>query len=93
MDEARADSAQVLAESEGEAEHRLAQAQAARHRRVEIAKGEGERFRRLAREHRRTPGLTEERLYLETIEEILPRMDTYVVQSGPDGKVHLRVVK
>ena len=92
-DEARADRAQVLAEAEGEAEHRVAQAQAARHRRVEIAKGEGERFRRLAREHRKTPRLTEERLYLEAIEEILPRMETYVVQSGPDGKVHLRVVR
>ncbi|MDE0030164.1 MAG: protease modulator HflK [Deltaproteobacteria bacterium] len=93
VDEARADRAQILAEAEGEAEHRVTQAEAARHRRVEIAKGEGERFLRLAREHRKTPGLTEERLYLETIEEILPRMDTYVVQAGPDGKVNLRVVR
>lgn len=93
VDEARADRAQILAEAEGEAEHRVTQAEAARHRRVEIAKGEGERFRRLAREHRKTPGLTEERLYLETIEEILPRMDTYVVQSGPEAKVNLRVVR
>ena len=93
VDEARADRAQVLAEAEGEAEHRVGQAQAARHRRVEIAKGEGERFRGLAREHREAPGLTEARLYLEAIEEILPRVETYVVQSGPDGKVHLRVVR
>ena len=93
VDEARADRAQILAEAEGESEHRVTQAEAARHRRVEIAKGEGERFRRLALEHRKTPRLTEERLYLETIEEILPRMDTYVVQSGPDGKVNLRVVR
>ncbi len=93
VDEARADRAQTLAEAEGEAEHRVTQAEAARHRRVEIAKGEGERFRRLAREHRKTPRLTEERLYLETIEEILPRMDTYVVQSAPGGKVNLRVVR
>ncbi|MCY4438863.1 MAG: protease modulator HflK [Deltaproteobacteria bacterium] len=93
VDEARADRSQVLAEAEGEAEHRVNQAEAARHRRVEIAKGEGERFRRLAVEHRKMPRLTEERLYLETIEEILPRMDTYVVQSGPDGKVNLRVVR
>ena len=93
VDEARADRAQILAEAEGEAEHRVTQAEAARHRRVELAKGEGERFRRLAREHRKTPRLTEERLYIETIEEILPRMDTYVVQSGPDGKVNLRVVR
>ncbi len=93
VDEARADRSQVFAEAEGEAEHRVTQAEAARHRRVEIAKGEGERFRRLAFEHRKTPRLTEERLYLETIEEVLPRMDTYVVQSGPDGKVNLRVVR
>ncbi len=93
VDEARADRSQVIAEADGEAEHRVTQAEAARHRRVEIAKGEGERFRRLAVEHRKLPRLTEERLYLETIEEILPRMDTYVVQSGPDGKVNLRVVR
>ena len=93
VDEARADRAQILAEAEGEAEHRVTQAEAASHRRVEIAKGEGERFRRLAVEHRKTPRLTEERLYLETIEEILPRMDTYVVQAGRGGKVNLRVVR
>ena len=93
VDEARADRSQVIAEADGEAEHRVTQAEAARHRRVEIAKGEGDRFRRLAFEHRKTPRLTEERLYIETIEEILPRMDTYVVQSGPEGKVNLRVVR
>lgn len=93
LNDASAYRAQVIAEARGEADRQRSEAQAARHRRIELARGESERFTGLAREHERAPAVTEERLYLETLERILPRMETYVVEPGPDGKVNLRVVR
>jgi membrane protease subunit HflK len=91
--EARAYKAQVVAEARGEAERRVAEASAERHRRIQIASSEVARFAALAREHERAPAVTEQRLYLETLERILPRVQTYVVEPGPGGRVNLRVMR
>lgn len=91
--EARAYKAQVVAEAQGEAQRRVAEANADRHRRIEIAEGEAERFRALAREHDRAPAVTERRLYLETLERILPEVETYVVEPGAEGRVNLRITR
>jgi membrane protease subunit HflK len=84
---------QVIAEMEGDVERIGSEAKADRHRRVELAGGEADRFRALAKEHARAPRVTEERLYLETLERLLPSLDTYVVEPGPNGKVNLRIVR
>lgn len=91
--EARAYRAQILAEAQGEADRMRSEAQGERHRRTEIAGGEAQRFASLAREHARAPAVTEQRLYLEALERLLPGLETYVVEPGPDGRVHLRVVR
>ena len=91
--EARAQRAQILAEVAGEAERVRNQALAARHRRIAIAEGEAQRFLAIAREHARAPHITEQRLYFEAIERLLPKLETYVVEPTQDGKVNLRVVK
>lgn len=90
--EARAYKAQVIAEGRGEAQRRIAEATGESHRRSELASGEAARFTALAREHERAPNLTEERLYFETLERVLPRLQTYVVEPGPGGKVNIRVL-
>ncbi len=91
--EARAYRDQVLAEAEGEAERRIAEARADRHRRIEMARGDADRFRSLAREHAAAPRVTEQRLYLETLERLLPNLETYIVESGENGTVNLRVLR
>ncbi len=91
--EARAYRRQVLAEAEGEAERLLSEARADRHRRIELARGESERFLALAQEHKRAPGITEQRLMLEALERILPGLETYVVDTAAEGNVNLRVVR
>jgi membrane protease subunit HflK len=93
QNEARAYRAQALAEATGAADRLRSDGQAEKYRRVEIARGEAERFAALAREHERAPDVTEERLYLETLERLLPRIETYVVEPGPGGKVNVRVVR
>jgi membrane protease subunit HflK len=91
--EARAYRRQILAEADGEAERLRSDAQAVRHRRIELARGDAARFRSIAQEHDRAPEVTEQRLYLETLERILPGLQTYVVETGGEGHVNLRVVR
>ena len=91
--EARAYRRQIVAEAEGEAEQSLSEARADRHRRIELARGETERFLALAREHARAPQVTEQRLYLETLERLLPHVKTYVVDLEEGGAVNLRIVR
>ncbi len=90
--EAHAYHATLLAEAGGEAGRLLSAAKADRHRRIALAQGEADRFLALAGEHRRAPVVTEQRLYLETLERLLPKMQTYVVDSKSEGKVNLRLV-
>ena len=91
--EARAYEAQVLAEAQGEAQRRISEATATRYRRIEVASGEAQRFQALAHERDRAPDVTEQRLYLETLERLLPSMQTYVLEPARDGKVNLRIVR
>jgi membrane protease subunit HflK len=91
--EARAYKAQVEAEAQGEVQRRLSEADAERHRRIELASGDAGRFATIAKEHDRAPAVTEERLYLETLERILPKIETYIVEPGPGGRVNLRVTR
>jgi len=91
--EARAYHAQVLAEAGGEAQKVRSEAAADRYSRIESARGETDRFRSLATEHARAPSVTEQRIYLETIDRVLPAIQTYVVEPGDGGKVNLRILK
>jgi membrane protease subunit HflK len=93
MHEARAYRARIMAEAEGEAEGLRSESKAERHRRITIASGEADRFLALAEQHARAPFVTEQRLYLETLEELLPKLDTYLVEPAAGGKVNLRIVK
>jgi membrane protease subunit HflK len=91
--EASAYRAQVLAEAQGEAERIKSAARAQRQRRIEVARGEAQRFLALAAEHARAPRVTEDRLYLEAVERLLPKLDTYVVEPSGGGAVNLRVLR
>ena len=46
------------------------------------AKGQAGRFTALLAEYQRAPGVTRERLYLETMEKILPSVEKVVVEPG-----------
>ncbi|MEE8310958.1 MAG: protease modulator HflK [Candidatus Binatia bacterium] len=91
--EAGAYRAQTLAEAEGEAQTQLSAGAADSFARIELARGESARFLAIAHEHARAPIVTEQRLYLETIDRVLPTLRTYVVQPGRNGKVNLRIVQ
>jgi membrane protease subunit HflK len=75
----------LLPVARGEAEKKLNEALAFEDRRVNAAHGEAERFTKLAAEHRRSPFILEERLYLDTVERVLPRVRRYVLDRGDAG--------
>lgn len=89
---ARADAARIVNEAQGyanditprargEAQQMIQAAAAYRHRVVNQAKGDAARFTALEREYRRNPAVTRSRLYLETMEEVLPRLNKTVVDD------------
>jgi len=91
--EARASAAQTLAEAQGEADRIHNQALADKRRSTERAKGRGIRFAALAAQHDAAPKLTEERLFLETVERVLGKTQNFVVEPNENGSVKLRVLQ
>jgi membrane protease subunit HflK len=50
--------------------------------RVNRAEGESARFRSVQEAYRRAPGVTRQRLYLETMERVMPRMGGKLLVDG-----------
>lgn len=78
-----------LAGARGEAAQTLEEAEAYRAEVVNQAEGEASRFRAVLEEYRKAPEVTRKRLYLETMEEVLGRVDKVIIdeQSGGQGVV------
>lgn len=58
--------------------------------RLNTAKGDTSRFLALYTEYRKAPQVTRERIYLETLEEILPRLEEiYIMDSKGAGALPL----
>lgn len=78
----------VLAEARGEAAQILEQAEGYRARVVNEAIGEASRFIAVAQEFNEAPEVTQRRLYLETVERTLGRMDKILLDksTGASGE-------
>jgi len=85
---------EILPKARGEAQRIVDQALAGKDQRVSLAAGEATRIVALLREYEKAPRLTRERLYLETIERILPKVRLYVVDPNDEsGGMHLRIIE
>ncbi|WP_321532241.1 FtsH protease activity modulator HflK [uncultured Desulfuromonas sp.] len=70
----------------GVARSRILEAEGYALERINIAKGEAERFNSLVAEYRKAPKVTKQRLFLETMDKILPKVDEiYVVDDKSGG--------
>jgi modulator of FtsH protease HflK len=78
---------EVLPRSRAEAAELTAQAEAHRESVVAEATGEATRFRAIAEEYRKAPAVTEERLYLETMESVLPKVEKVIIEKGTTNVV------
>ena len=74
----------VLAEARGEAAQLLEEAEGYRARVVNEAEGEASRFLAVLEEYSKAPEVTRKRLYLETMEEVLGRVDKIILDENGD---------
>ena len=89
MNEAESYANDTLPRARGEAGALVSAAASQRQRRVEEALGDAARFEALRRKASLAPGPLRARLYLETLEEVIPRMKVYVIDEG----TRLRLVR
>jgi len=73
---ARAEANRVMRDAEAYAEEA-----------VSMAEGDADRFLSAYSEYRKTPGVTAFRMYLETIEQVLPRVKKHI--ADPDAEKHM----
>ena len=99
---ARADLARIVSEaqgyandllprSRGEAGQLVQAAHAYRERKINEAHGDTARFTQLVREYAKNPEVTRNRLYIETLEEVLPRLKKTIVDD--QGNLDLTIIR
>jgi membrane protease subunit HflK len=73
---------EVLPGARAKAAELVAQAEGHRQSVVAEATGEAARFQAVATEYRKAPAVTEKRLYLETMEAVLPKVEKVIIEPG-----------
>ena len=84
---------ELVALSRGNAKARVANASGYRTGRVNRASGDSLRFDQQQTSYRLAPGPTETRLYLETMEQVLPGKKKLIVDSAGAGRRHLLLLE
>lgn len=85
INEAHAYYNEIIPEARGQAAEMILEAEAYRERLVARAEGEAARFTSLLNEYKLSPEVTRKRLYLETMESILPGWDKLLVTGEDSG--------
>jgi membrane protease subunit HflK len=84
----------ALAKARGEADKLLSEAASYRQQRINEAQGEAARFEKLIAEYSKAKDVTERRLYLETMEEVLPRIKKVIIDSnGSKSLLELGIIR
>lgn len=81
INEAEGYKERVVPEAKGQAEKMLREAEGYREERIAKAQGDVNRFLALLEEYLKAPEVTRQRLYIETMEKVLPAMKKYVVDG------------
>jgi modulator of FtsH protease HflK len=99
---ARADTARIISEAQsyanallprarGEARQMIESAEAYRSSRINEAAGDAARFSAVAAEYTKAPQVTSQRLYIEALEQILPKIRKLIVDSN--GNLDLSIIR
>jgi modulator of FtsH protease HflK len=75
----------LIPRARGNAARQVQDAQAYKSKKVANAEGEADRFSKLLSEYERAPGVTRERLYIETIERVLKSSRKVFLDTKGDG--------
>ncbi len=99
---ARADTARIVSDAEGyandlipkargQAQQMLEESAAYRQKKINEAAGDAARFNQIAAEYSKAAQVTGQRLYLETMEQVLPRIRKLIVDK--DGNLDLTIIR
>ena len=89
INEAQGYANEVLPRARAEAIEEVERARGYRDATIAEAAGEAQRFRAIATEYAKAPEVVRTRLFLETMEEVLPEVQTFIVQPGSSVLPHL----
>ncbi len=81
INQARGQKAEILERSLAEAAEMRESSEAYKEAKVLDSRGEGDRFTSILAEYRRAPDVTRRRLYLETMEQILPGIEKVIIEG------------
>lgn len=84
INQAKSEFNKVIPRAKGQAQETIQKAEGYAVNRINRAQGEANRFSQLYQEYRKAPEVTKRRLYLETLEEIIPKLGKKIVtdQNG-----------
>lgn len=77
----------ILPKAKGMAQQIINEAQAYREAKINEAKGDASRFLQVLAEYKKAKDVTRTRIYLETLEEILPRMEKVLLDQNVSERV------
>ena len=79
INEARRDYNKVIPLAEGEKDQRIREADGYRLKRINEAEGDASRFNALFEEYSKAPEVTRRRIYIETMQDILPKIQSKII--------------
>ena len=79
INEARRDYNKVIPLAEGEKDQRIREADGYRLKRINEAEGDASRFNALLTEYEKAPEVTRRRIYIETMQEVLPKLQSKII--------------
>ncbi len=85
QNEAQAYANRVVPEARGEAARILESAAAYRDRTIAEARGQADRFLKIYEQYAESPDITRERIYLETMEQVLGKTDKIIIDGSVNG--------
>ncbi len=93
-DQAVSEANRILPKARGEAAKLLVEAEGFRETRVSRARGEAARFLNVLAAYRQDPEAFRQRVLLQTLETVLPKIRTYILDEKPgDPRMSVRIVE
>jgi membrane protease subunit HflK len=77
----------LIPKAKGGAEKIVNEAQAYKEAKINEAKGDTSRFLQVLKEYRKAKDVTQKRIYIETMEDVLGRMEKVIIEGGAEKNV------
>ncbi|MCK5175265.1 MAG: FtsH protease activity modulator HflK, partial [Planctomycetes bacterium] len=85
--EAEGYKADIIPKARGEAESILRAAEGYKEERMKAAQGDADRFLAVLAEYRKATDITRKRLYIETMEKVLPNIRKFIIDGESGGNL------